>query len=142
MTRRRAVVAGVFAVLYPGLGHVYLREWLRALTWFGLALLTAALVVPADVLSTVEAGGLATLLEAGRSLPLASLGALLLVRALNVVDAVWLGLAPEPAVAADDGETCPSCGGELDPELEFCHWCTARLDRPAEEASGSGGLLP
>lgn len=141
MTRRRAAVAGVFAVLYPGLGHVYLREWLRALTWFGLALLTAAIVVPADVLSTVEAGGLATLLEASRSLPFASLVALLMVRLLNVVDAVWLGLAPEPT-ATEDGESCPACGGELDPELEFCHWCTTRLDHVTEGSAEGEGFLP
>ncbi|PSP91758.1 zinc ribbon domain-containing protein, partial [Halobacteriales archaeon QH_8_68_33] len=23
---------------------------------------------------------------------------------------------------------CPNCGEDLDPDLEFCHWCTERTD--------------
>jgi hypothetical protein len=132
MSSRRALIAGVFAVIYPGLGHVYLREWLRALSWFGLALLTAALVVPADILTAYETGGLSRLLEASRTLPLASLVALLMVRLLNVVDAVRLALVPRRPRDTPDAVTCPECGGEVDPQLDFCHWCTARLDGPAD----------
>lgn len=137
MPRRRAVIAGVFAVLYPGLGHIYLREWLRALSWFGLALLTAALVVPADFVTAFESGGLARLFEVSQTLPLASLSALLLVRLLNVVDAVRLALTPRQIIDDPDTVSCPECGGQIDPELDFCHWCTARLDQPAE--TGPGG---
>lgn len=137
MWSRRALIAGVFAVIYPGLGHVYLREWLRALSWFALALLTAALVVPADIITAYETGGLSRLVEASRSLPLASLAALLLVRLLNVVDAVRLALAPRRTAASPDATTCPQCGGEVDPQLDFCHWCTAELDRPADAAPGA-----
>ena len=137
MSRRRAVVAGVLAVVYPGLGHVYLREWLRALSWFGLALLTAALVVPADVLAAYEAGGLSALAAASRSLPLASLVALFLVRILNVMDAVRIALAPRRAGGDSDAATCPECGGEVDPQLDFCHWCTAKLEGPAEASRGA-----
>lgn len=32
---KRLWLASALAVIYPGLGHVYLREWLRALLWFG-----------------------------------------------------------------------------------------------------------
>ena len=132
MSSRRALVAGVFAVIYPGLGHVYLREWLRALSWFGLALLTAALVVPADVLAAYQSGGLDGLAAASQSLPLASLVALLLVRLLNVIDAVRLALVPRRAGGDPDAVACPQCGGEVDPQLDFCHWCTAELDAPGE----------
>jgi hypothetical protein len=135
MSSRRALIAGVFAVIYPGLGHVYLREWLRAVSWFGLALLTAALVVPTDVLTAYETGGLSRLIEASQTLPLASLVALLMVRLLNVVDAVRLGLAPRRS-DSPDAVTCPECGGEVDPQLDFCHWCTARLERPADAQRG------
>ncbi|MFB6354540.1 MAG: zinc ribbon domain-containing protein [Halobacteriales archaeon] len=137
MSRRRAVVAGAFAVIYPGLGHLYLREWLRALSWFGLALLTAALVVPADVLTAYEAGGLSALLEASRHLPLATVGTLLAVRLLNVVDAVRLALVSRQPLGEAATPTCPECGGEVDPELDFCHWCTARLDRVGGADSGA-----
>lgn len=140
MTRRRALLAGVFAVIYPGLGHVYLREWLRALSWFGLALLTAALVVPGDVLTAYEAGGLSRAFEASRDLPLASMAALLLIRLLNVVDAVRLALAPRQVLDGPAAITCPECGGEIDPELDFCHWCTTRLDHPGPGA-GTGNRL-
>lgn len=144
MSSRRALLAGVFAVIYPGLGHVYLREWLRALSWFGLALLTAALVVPADILTAYETGGLSRLLEASRTLPLASLVALLMVRLLNVIDAVRLALAPRRPRDTPDTMTCPECGGEVDPQLDFCHWCTARLDQPADaqrSATTNDGLF-
>ena len=137
MSRRRALIAGVFAVIYPGLGHVYLREWIRALSWFGLALLTAALVIPADVVTAYETGGLSRLLEASRTLPLAPVVALLLVRLLNVIDAVRLALAPRTTAAASDAATCPECGGEVDPQLDFCHWCTAELEPAADPGTGA-----
>lgn len=136
MSRRRALIAGAFAVLYPGLGHVYLRAWLRALSWFGLALLTAALVVPADIVTAYETGGLSGLFEASQDLPLAAVGALLLVRLLNVVDAVRLALVPRQR-PTPDGVTCPECGGEVDPELEFCHWCTTKLESQEDRPTGA-----
>lgn len=37
------------------------------------------------------------------------------------------------AVGSDDAGSCPNCGKELDPELDFCPWCTTRLD-PADRA--------
>ena len=137
MSRRRAFIAGVFAVIYPGLGHVYLREWIRAVSWFGLALLTAALVVPADVVTAYETGGLSRLVEASRTLPLAAVAALLMVRLLNVIDAVRLALAPRAAGPATDVLTCPECGGEADPQLDFCHWCTATLEPAADPDAGA-----
>jgi endogenous inhibitor of DNA gyrase (YacG/DUF329 family) len=32
---------------------------------------------------------------------------------------------------AADAE-CPECGKELDPELDFCPWCTTRFDEESE----------
>ncbi|MDZ7701895.1 MAG: zinc ribbon domain-containing protein [Halobacteriales archaeon] len=139
MSRRRALIAGAFAVVYPGLGHVYLREWLRALSWFGLALLTAALVVPADVVTAYETGGLSGLAAASQNLPTAALVALLLVRLLNIIDAVRLALVPPRAAASSDVATCPECGSEVDPQLDFCHWCTARLDEPNGAGAATQG---
>ena len=138
MSRRRALVAGVFAVVYPGLGHLYLREWLRALSWFGLALLTAALVMPADVVAAYEVGGMAGLFAASQDLPIASVAALLLVRLLNVVDAVRIALVPRRRAEDPDAATCPECGGAVDPDLDFCHWCTARLEGRASPSATQG----
>lgn len=29
-------------------------------------------------------------------------------------------------------DSCPNCGKDVDPELDFCHWCTADLPGSAE----------
>ena len=128
-TRVRAAFAAVLAVLYPGLGHVYLREWLRALMWFGLALMTAAMVVPESTVTALETNGLAALADASAELPLDALIALAGVRLLNAVDAAWIGLQTKP-IRGPEGPTCPHCGKDIDPDLEFCHWCTRAIDRP------------
>ncbi|WP_144906527.1 zinc ribbon domain-containing protein [Halobellus captivus] len=31
-------------------------------------------------------------------------------------------------ISAGSAEDCPNCGKELDPELDFCPWCTTRLN--------------
>jgi len=135
MGRVRVVLAGLLALVYPGLGHAYLREWLRALSWFGLALLTAALVVPASVVTAYQQGGLTQLVAATQQLPTAALGALLLVRVLNVVDAVRLALLAPRGAGLEAGR-CPHCGGPVDPELDFCYWCTAQLKPSSDRGSG------
>lgn len=129
-SHRRAVLAAVLAVVYPGLGHVYLREWVRAVAWFGLALLTAVVVVPESTVVALESNGLAALASASEDLPLEAFLALLAVRLLNAIDAAVLGLRPAP-VQDPKTVTCPSCGRELDDDLDFCHWCTQPL-RTAE----------
>lgn len=139
--RTRAIIAAALATIYPGLGHVYLREWFRAFAWFVLSVATAALVVPPDVVSAYETGGFGALWEASRSLPMEALLAVLAVRVLNVVDAAWLGLQPTQSSGSTDGPSCPNCGRELDADLDFCHWCTAPLDGPPEESAADGGLL-
>lgn len=142
MGRTRALIAGALAIVYPGLGHLYLRTWFRAVAWFGLSLLTAAVVVPDTVVSAYQSGGLGALVRASGDIPTDAFLAITAVRALNVVDAVWLGLrAPGGTSEADAGPTCPNCGRELDDDLDFCHWCTTPLDGTAEESRAGGGLL-
>lgn len=143
MGRTRALVAAALAVVYPGLGHLYLRAWFRAVAWFALSLLTAAVVIPESVVAAYDSGGVTALLDASRTLPTDALIPILGVRALNVVDAAWLGLRPTPeSRAAEAGEpTCPNCGRDLDDDLDFCHWCTKPLDGTAEESPAGGGLL-
>ncbi|WP_049986392.1 DUF7575 domain-containing protein [Halobellus rufus] len=36
--------------------------------------------------------------------------------------------AVKSAVGSEGAGSCPNCGKELDPELDFCPWCTTRLD--------------
>lgn len=141
MGRTRAIIAAALATIYPGLGHVYLREWFRAFAWFVLSVATAALVVPPEVIAAYESGGIDALWEASRSLPLQAILAILALRVLNVVDAAWLGLRPRHTAAGAEGPTCPNCGRELDADLDFCHWCTTPLDGAREESAADSGLL-
>jgi hypothetical protein len=136
-------LAALLAFLYPGLGHLYLRAWLRALAWFLLAMLTAALVIPESVISAMEAGGLEALVAATEDLPPAVVLPLFAVRGLNVLDAYLLArraadAGAETATGTETGTgsgaaTCPNCGRDLDEDLDFCPWCTYRLD---EEGKG------
>jgi len=145
VSRKRALVAAALATIYPGLGHVYLRSWFRALTWFGLSLLTAAVVVPPAVIqsyvSAYDAGGLSAMAQVSQALPLEAFLAILAVRVLNVVDAAWIGLGPRNAARSTDGRTCPNCGREIDDDLDFCHWCTTQLDGTREESRADSGFL-
>ncbi len=120
--------------LYPGLGHVYLRKWVRALSWFALALAVAAVVVPPSAYEAFQSGGLDGLIAASESFGLEVTLSLFVVRLLNVADAYLVAVREAAASAAERvptggaQETCPNCGGELDDDIDFCPWCTERLD--------------
>jgi len=133
VVNRRGLIAGVLGFLYPGLGHAYLRAWIRAVAWFGLAVVTAALVVPDAAYQAFEARGMQGLLDASDSFGSRVTLSLLAVRLFSVVDAYVLAVKQSsPATAESDAATCPSCGKELDEDLDFCPWCTQRLDVPAD----------
>ncbi|MFB6134581.1 MAG: zinc ribbon domain-containing protein [Halanaeroarchaeum sp.] len=136
LLRRRPLLAGLLGFIYPGLGHVYLRAWIRAVAWFGLALLTAAIVIPESAITTFQQNGIEGVIAASRNLPLEVTGSLLVVRVLNVIDAYLTGLRQERATVEASGDamaTCPNCGGELDEDLDFCPWCTVRLEEFEDE---------
>jgi hypothetical protein len=120
---RRGLIAGVLGFLYPGLGHAYLRAWIRAVAWFGLAVVTAALVVPDSAYQAFEARGFQGVLDASESFGSRVTLSLLLVRLFSVVDAYVLAVKQSsPATAETDAATGPS----------FCPWCTQRLKTPAD----------
>lgn len=130
--RKRPWLAVLLAVLQPGLGHVYLRRWWRAMLWFGLAVTTALVFVPemtGPSPDTIQ-GVIESVVATRRSLPAYAAAALFSVRLLNTLDAYWLALRGNAAEGVA-GETCPSCGKEIDDDLSFCHWCTTRLDADA-----------
>ena len=136
---RRGVLAAVLGLVYPGLGHVYLRRWLRALAWFVFAIVTAALVVPPSAFEAFDARGIEGLMEASEGFGLEVTVSLLAVRVLNVADAYLVAVrdaaakAAAGAVQGEGAENCPNCGGELDDELDFCPWCTMRFQRIDED---------
>lgn len=126
---RRGLLAAVFAFLYPGLGHVYLRAWLRAVGWFVLALLAAALVVPESAYAAYESGGFEALYSVSQEFGTDVFVSLLGIRVLNVIDAYLTAIRQTRDAEEQDAQgSCPSCGKELDEELDFCPWCTTRLD--------------
>jgi hypothetical protein len=132
-TRKRPWLAIVLSVLAPGLGHLYLRLWGRALLWFGLSLLATVLVFPSDTFPSsisveafVELSGTlsfeASLLIVGVSL-LCLIDAYVMARRIN-----HFVTQSERIAAGERVQHCPNCGKELDPEIGFCHWCTTELE--------------
>ncbi len=155
--RLRPLLAAFLAVVLPGLGHLVLRQWGRALVWHGtivggtLALFVLYDVEPADPLADPAAFTASVPVEV--SIPvtflvgLSALDAYLVGRtAATSSSAVTPGgraeTAGEPGatrttdgVDADAAEgvpqvKCPSCGRETDAEIDFCHWCTEPLPMP------------
>ncbi|MFB6150418.1 MAG: zinc ribbon domain-containing protein [Haloarculaceae archaeon] len=128
VSRKRPWLAALLAALATGLGHLYLRRWRRALGWFAAVLVvTVVFVDPAAVES----------LARFESVDPMAVAPLLVVGALSVVDAYVLALAQNAAArltAPSNGQPthCPQCGRELDPDLDFCHWCTADVGNAAD----------
>jgi predicted amidophosphoribosyltransferase len=55
---------------------------------------------------------------------------------LNVLDAYWIAAKSadrRTSIVGDDSRTCPNCGKELEPDIDFCHWCTTQLDGDTDE---------
>lgn len=120
LSRKRPWLAALLAAIATGLGHLYLRRWRRALGWLGAFLLTNYFLVEPAALEALASGTVSD--------PLAVMP-ILLVGGLSVADAYLLARAHN-AVArvtvTPDGQLthCPNCGKELEPDLDFCHWCT------------------
>lgn len=118
--QRRPWLAVLLAFVYPGLGHVYLQEWRRALLWFAMAIGTFLMLAPAAALETGNASGVAAVRRLVGQLPVLAILSLATVMAFSMADAYYLAVEG----GTGDGVTCRSCGRELDDDLEFCHWCT------------------
>ena len=127
-SQKRPWLAVALALVYPGLGHVYLREWLRSVLWFGLVLTTVSLVLPtAAVPDTASGFSIEAVMAASRALPMEATLALFVLSVLNTVDAYRLARERNHRVDPSK-DHCPHCGNETDPELDFCQWCTEPLD--------------
>lgn len=131
MTRNRSTkrpwLAAFLALLQPGLGHLYLREWLRAVMWFGFFLSSIALFLPESVFTAAQSGGLQAYIDAVSKLSLQTMLPILTVEFFNIFDAYWMALRRNRTVEAVAGERCPACGREVDDDLDFCQWCTTPL---------------
>jgi hypothetical protein len=104
-----SVVGAVLGV--GGAGHAYLRRWGRALAWFVVVLGVGATLIVA--FADPRAARVATL-------PVHVTGPILVLLTLNTADTYYVARRD---AGEDGGDTCPSCGRSLDPELSFCPWC-------------------
>lgn len=129
-TEKRPLLAALLSFLQPGLGHLYLREWLRACLWAGVWLGSLAVVVAS---AGIELSGVESLAAAfgffqgAAGFPPEAALAMVAVTAFATLDAYWL-TARNNHRLRDHAGRCEHCGKELDPTLEFCHWCTEPRD--------------
>ncbi|WP_226481112.1 zinc ribbon domain-containing protein [Natrinema amylolyticum] len=134
MTWLRALLAAGLSVIMPGAGHVLVRDWLRAALFAGLFLSVSALFLPIDQLAA--AGPITSVddINAYADVMAEETDAmtqffLSFIALFAAIDATFRALGHSPGGTGDtEGLTCPECGKEIDEDLEFCHWCTARLD--------------
>jgi len=132
-TAKRPLLAAALSFLQPGLSHLYLREWLRACLWAGVWLGSLAAVVAS---ARLKLSGLESLAAAfgvfpdSAGFPPEAALAMVAVTAFATLDAYWLTNRNNHQIQADTGR-CRQCGEELDPTLEFCHWCTEPRDDDA-----------
>jgi len=132
----RPWLAVLLAFLYPGLGHVYLREWLRALVWFFLNVTSFALLMPEEAVP--ETFGFDALFQAAENIPPEAALALASITIFSMIDAYWMAKRQNTETAVQEGTTCPNCGRDVDSDLDFCHWCTERIaTEPEAEESGA-----
>ncbi|MFU8868916.1 zinc ribbon domain-containing protein [Natronococcus sp.] len=133
-SRKRPWLAALLAALVTGLGHLYLWRLRRALGWLAASVLVTFLLVDQAAFETLAGGNLGT--DA-----VLAVWPMYAVVALSVVDAYLIARRPAtdgesstdgestvPSADEDDAPACPHCGKDLDPDLEFCHWCTTPLE--------------
>jgi hypothetical protein len=125
-SQKRPWLAAALALVYPGLGHLYLRSWLRSLMWFGLVSSALLVLVPPSAVGPTGSPGavLTVAWETVRGLSLQTQGLLAAIVAMEAFDAYVLALRGQ----GPDVDSCPRCRRELDEDLDFCHWCSASLD--------------
>ncbi|WP_244605193.1 zinc ribbon domain-containing protein [Halorussus halobius] len=139
---KRPWLGALLSFFLPGLGHGYLREWLRSAMWFAFAMSAVLLFVefPDAAATGTESLGAAVdaAIEATNDVPLEALLPLWVVRVFSAVDAYWMALQRDPD--DEDGERCPACGKPVDADLDFCQWCTTPLperDEPNGPTEGN-----
>jgi len=141
MGRPRPWLAALLAFLYPGLGHLYLREWARSLLWFVLGVGTVMLAIPQGPISEASITDPQSIADASEAMTAeaSTIGLLVVVTVFvfSIVDAYTIarGLKVRHAreAAGESTQDCPVCGHELDEDLDFCHWCTTRFETTSSE---------
>ena len=128
MVYLRSAIAVGLAFVFPGLGHAYLRQWVRSLLWAALTLSASFLLMPEPVTGGTMVENATAMVE---QLSTAEQFVFLSLTLFNMIDAYVISV--QQARFDPDAFHCPHCGSEVDEDLEFCHWCTTRLDVPGED---------
>lgn len=134
--RDNPLIAGLLGFFITGLGHVYLRRWLRAFAWVGLAFAVTTVFVPESTAEAVVDGSLTdpSMLE-----PMLPTLAVAVASALDAGLIAWRNSRQAAQVAMTmeeaDGDVvaCPACGKVVEADLGFCHWCTTEFEVVYEE---------
>lgn len=144
MARRfRPWLATVLAFVAAGLGHVYLREWRRAALWFVTILASGVVfaVLFGDPASEEALTDPSVLLPLLVTYVFSAIDAYAIANRLNdeheagtPVEASGASAVAEDSAAATVG-SCPHCGRDVDPELDFCTWCTEPLPGRQDDAT-------
>ncbi|MDG5760365.1 zinc ribbon domain-containing protein [Natronococcus sp. A-GB1] len=147
-SRKRPWLAALLAALVTGLGHLYLWRLRRAVGWLAASVLVTFLLVDQAAFETLAGGNPDT--DA-----LLAVWPMYAIVALSVVDAYLIARRPaagsessahgEPTASSadeDDAPSCPHCGKDLDPDLEFCYWCTTPLGRDDDAEESTADASP
>jgi len=138
MTWLRAILAAGLSVIMPGAGHVLSRDWLRAAVFAGLFLAASVFLLPIEQLVAAEPTSYDEAIAQATAMaedidPMAQFS-LSFIALFATIDAAFRALGyPSGGDENADGTTCPECGKDVDPDLEFCHWCTTRLEADAPD---------
>lgn len=139
-SEKRPWLAAVLSILFPGLGHAYLRAWARALLW--VLLLTAATVVMIPPSIAPSSFTVDAFMNAYAEIPTSVSLVVFALTVLCAVDAYRMAqernqravtptAGPGVDISPDDSDSavgkCPNCGKELDEDIDFCPWCTFEL---------------
>lgn len=121
MGRIRRLVAVLLSLLFPGLGHAYVRRFQRGLGFAAMAVGVVLLLGPplptsGPVVESAVAAWEAASFETNVALSAVEFAAMLDVYLLE-----------RSAADTDTGASCPNCGRELDDSLSFCPWCAHEL---------------
>ena len=135
------------ALVVTGLGHVYLRRWVRAFGWLAATVAAVLLFVSPEVVQGFAFADPTTYPETPYAVTLvvvaSAVDAYLLARRHNAgaerEQAAAEAVARGDAAETEESLACPDCGKELDADLDFCPWCTAELDRPGPNGSDPDG---
>jgi hypothetical protein len=133
--KRQRTTAVVLSLLYPGLGHLYLQAWVRALVWLGVVLSAVVLVLPTDLLVAVATGTTTSLAHVDAQVPIVTLVTLAVVtRVLGALDAWWIHRQQSNSGTHTH---CHECHRTVEAAVEFCHWCLEPVEAGGE--SGTAG---